>query len=393
MNRLVASLFRNEVNQLEPLSAHEQKAQHQIMINMSTSPDTLRSEKLVSQLVTGIQLEQIISKAKVILYQLKRSNARVQFEFSELRENLIRQSKALTEDVVAVNENENLQLIQLKISDVIEPLLSVHDSSKFDENERKKLISTLVINPRVFENYTETMGEENRANKIDAMRRIKNILDEYMTVRPGKRFYIPMRRFIDVPFVVAVNDKSSLMSEENATSLRNALIRSADSVISQIKPKIIDPKFSDGSLVLICANRKTFDLIKSTISNDFNGKWYGADLTVTALAVKNPISRSGLKTVLLTFTEPQFFHFNHLMEQLKLDNPSLLVRRWELQQPPDGKLIDATECIYVGVDIESLGVLEQMSRVAVLLKSTVTFDISYDENEPNFLPNLTLATK
>lgn len=319
----------------------------------------------------------MISEAKMILQKVKRSTPQVQSDFSQLRENSIRDLKALNEEPVTVNETENAQLIRTKINDVIDSLLC----AGVDETSRNKLISELLVNPRALE--SSEIITEGITNKMNVMREIKSILDEFMIVRPGKRFLIPVRRIIDFPFVVAVQEKSiGKMSEENATILRDALIAHTESAI---KPKIIDPKFSDGSLVMICANRKTFDLVKTIISNDFNGKWPGADLIVTPVEIKNPLAKSELKTVLLKFSEPQFYHFNHLMEQLKVDNPDLLVRRWELHQPPSGELIDSTECIYVGVDIESLGTIEQMNRNAVLLKSTVTFEICYDDSERNYL--------
>lgn len=386
MDRLATSIFRKHANQIEPLSSYEHQLHSKIRIEMSMHPDTLRSDKVFSQFQKG-KIEQIISEAKVIVQRVQRCSPEDQRVFYEHRENLIRDLKAMNDDAAMANETENVQLIQAKINDVIDSLLD----ADVDETKRNQLISQLMVNPRTL--ATSELITTETENQIDVMRQIKSILDEYMIVRPGKRFFIPMHRFIDVPFVVTVHDiKSTRISEENATILRDALIAKTDSVISQIKPKIINPKFTDGSLVMVCANRKTFDLVKTTISGDFAGKWTGADLTVSPVQIKNPLGKSELKTVLLKFAEPQFCHFNSLMEQLKIDNPSLLVRRWALHTPPPGKLTDATECMYVGVDIESLGVLEQMNRVAVLLKSTVTFEICYDDNEKNYLPDL-LAQK
>lgn len=386
LNQLVTSIFRKEANQMQPLSSYEQKLHYQITISLSMNPDTVRLNRVLSQFITRIKIEEIISKAKVIVQQVKQLDPQDQRDFTELRENLIRDLKALNDDTVIADATENIQLIQAKINDVIGSLLC----ADVDETKRNKLISQLISNPRAL-GTSEMINAKATANKFDAIRQIKRILDEFLIVRPGKRFFLPIHRFVDVPFVVAVHEKSGKMSEENATILRDALIAKTEGVLSQIKAKIIDPKFSDdGSLVMVCANRKTFDLIKALICKDFHGKWTGANLTLTPMQIKNPLARSDLKTVLLKFTEPQFYHFNHLMEQLKIDNPSLLARRWELREPPDGKLIDSTECMYVGVDIESLGPIEQMNRVAVLLKSTVTFEICYDESERNYLPDHSL---
>ncbi|KAG4074021.1 hypothetical protein HA402_014226 [Bradysia odoriphaga] len=378
ISRLVSSIFRKESNQIEPLSAYEQKLQNRILIEISTNPDVLRSDKDVSQFLSRSKIEEMISKVKRILEQVKQSNAQVQNDFAQFRDNLIGDLKALHEKVNVANDTENVQLIQTKINEVVGPFLL----ADVDENARNNFVSKLVINPRSLE--TSEALTKPIPDKMNVMREIKRILDEHMTVRPGKRFYIPIHRTIDVPFVVAVHEKSNKMSEENLKILLDALIAKVDSVVSLLKPKIIDPKCADGTLVMVCANRKTFDLIKTTISGNFDGKWTGADLTVTPAQIQNPLARSELKTVRMKFTEPQFYHFNDLMVQLKIDNPSLLVRRWELREPPAGKVIDPTEEIYVGVDMESLGPIEQLNRVAVLLKSTVTFELhKYDWSDLN----------
>ncbi len=388
MNRLASSIFRKKINQMEPLSSYEQKLMYKVTIQMSTSPDTIRSSVDLSQCVNRKKLEEIISKAKMIMQRVHRSNPQVQREFFEGKENLIRDLKAMNDATVLVNETENVRVIQTKINDIIGPLLC----DDVDENTRNKFLSQLMANPRAFE--TSDLITQSITNSVDVMRKIKSILDEHMTVRPGKRFYIPIHRIIDVPFAVAVREKSGRLTEENAKILREALTVQMEGVISQIKPKIIDPKFTDiGTLTMVCANRMTFNTMKTIIANDFNGKWTGADLIVDPMQIKRPLSRSQLKTVLLKFTEPQFSHFNHLMEQLKIDNPSLLVRRWELHQPPKGQQIDSTECLYVGVDMESLGTIEQMNRIAVLSKSTVMFEICYDDSEGNYLPDHSLLTQ
>ncbi|XP_037044073.1 uncharacterized protein LOC119080005 [Bradysia coprophila] len=384
ISRMVGSIFRKESNQIEPLSAYEQKLQNRILIAISTNPDVLRSDKDVSQFLSRSKIEEMISKVKMILQQLKRSNAQVQNDFTQLRDNLIGDLKALNEKVNVANDTENVQLILTKINEVVGPFLL----EDVDENARNNFVSHLVTNPRALE--TSEALTKPIPDKMNVMREIKSILDEHITVRPGKRFYIPIHRTIDVPFVVAVHDKSNKISDENLKLLLDALIARVESVVSQVKPKIIDPKYTDGTLVMVCANRKTFDLIKTTISGNIDGKWPGADLTVTPSKIQNPLARSELKTVRMKFAEPQFYHFNDLMVQLKIDNPNLLVRRWELREPPAGTVIDSTEEIYVGVDMESLGPIEQLNRVAVLLKSTVTFEVCYDDSERNYLPDHSL---
>lgn len=336
--------------------------------------------------MSRIKIEEIISKVLRILQQVKQSNAQIQNDFAQRRNALIGDLKTMNEEVNVASEMENLQLIRAKINEVIGPFVSVD----MDEAARNKFVSQLMTNPRELE--TNEAVTKPIPDKVQVMRDIKHILDENMLVRPGKRFYLPIHRTIDVPFAVTIRDNSNQMPEENLKILLDALIAKTDSVVSLIKPKIVDPKFIDGTLVMVCANRKTFDLIKVTISGNFSGKWTGADLIVSPVQIKNPLSRSELKTVLMKFADPQFCHFNDLMIQLKIDNPSFLSRRWELHEPPVGKVIESTEGLYVGVDMESLGPIEQLNRVAVLFKSTVTFEICYDDSERNFLPDHSLLT-
>lgn len=383
LNSLATSIFRKEVNQSEPLSLDEQKFYHKFRIQMSTNPDTLRSDRILTQFLTNNKIAELITKVKMLLRKVERGNPQVQRDFSALKESVISELKTLNDDAVNANGTENDKLIKAKVYEVIEPLLS----PDMDETARDKLLSKVIANPRTLETI-ETIPK-GTTTAVDVMQKIKNILDEFMIVRPGKRFYIPIQRSVDVPFIVALHDRSGKISDENATKLREALTTKMESVVSLTKPKIIDPKLTDGSLVMVCANGKTFNLIKTTIAGDFDGKWLGADLTVMPVELKNPLARSELKTVLMKFAEPQYYHFNHLMEQLKIDNPRLLVRRWELHQPPAGTVVDSTKCLYVGVDLESLGIIEQMDRVAVLVKSTVTFDICYEQTERNYLPDQT----
>jgi len=128
----------------------------------------------------------------------------------------------------------------------------------------------------------------------------------------------------------------------------------------------------------------SLDWLEKTISDQFS---------VNILPFTNVISKSELKTICLNFEVPQYFHFNNLMEQLKLDNPHLLTRRWELRSAKH-KVVDSTKCVYVGVDVDSLMSLERSNRVLYLRGSMVSCEINYDENDENFeIMNIAVVKK
>lgn len=366
MNQLVNSIFRNEVSRLEPLSLHEQKLKKEIIIDISVNPKSLRGKCTIHHYVTNRQVEQIISTAKMILNRLNQANPKIQENFYALRERMIRDLKILNTNPVSINEDENIEIIRTKIKEIIDPLLCRYDVSNFNEEKVDKLIFRLIKNPHVLE---ENEIIKIITNKNDVMRSIKNLLDEFIPVRPAKPFFLLFYLFIDIPFAVSMQHMTGKLAERNVERLQDVLVEWINSASKQMnpKPKIIEFKFSNGSLVMVCANRNTFDWIALGTSNHFNGRWKGSNLIVKISPVKNPISKNELKTVVL-FKDPQIFHFNHLMEELKMDNSTLLTRRWELRKPPCNQLNDTTKCIYVGVDIQSLVVLEEMNRVAVLKK-------------------------
>lgn len=194
-------------------------------------------------------------------------------------------------------------------------------------------------------------------------------------VRLPKRFCLPFDRFIDVPFVVRLHDKSDKMSEEYANDVTRVLLQLSNTSKNDPKPKIRDIKFQDDTLLIVCINAMTFEWLKKTISSR---------LDVTVRSVKNVITRNELKTICLKFEIPQYLHFNYMMEQLKAENPRLHTQRWELRSQQHKNFVDSTKDVYVGVDIESLIILEDMNRVGTLRGSSVTFEISYGDSEGNF---------
>lgn len=351
---------------------------------MSINPESLRKKSTFHHYVSKTQLEQTISTGKMILYRLNRSNPQIQHDFLELRERMINDLKTLNAEPVPINEDENMQLIRTKIKEIVDPLLC--RDGAFDDEQHDRLISRLIRNPHALE---ESEMTKDTTNKNEVMRSIKAILDEFIAVRPARRFFLLFSVFIDVPFVVNLHNSTGKLGERKVELLQDVIADWINRASRHAKPrpKVIEFKLCNGSLVMICANRNTFDWIAFGISKNFNGNYKGVNLVLTILPVKNPISKTDLKTVLLKFKAPQYLHFNALMEQLKLDNPALLTRRWELRKPPGNKSNDTNECIYVGVDIQSLVALEEMNRVAVLGKSFVYFEMSYDDKEPNYLPN------
>lgn len=219
-------------------------------------------------------------------------------------------------------------------------------------------------------NYAVIMKPETWPKNV----RVRDYLPK-SPVRLPKRFCLPFDRFIDVPFVVNLYDKSGKISEAYANDLTRVLQQLIN--ISKLvpKPKIRDIKLHDGQLMIVCINMMTFYWLEKTISTR---------LGVTVRPVKNVITRNELKTICVKFEIPQFLHFNYMMEQLKAENPRLRTQRWELRSQQSKIFVDSTKCVYVGVDVESLVVLEDMNRVGTLRGSSVNFEISYSDDEGNF---------
>lgn len=374
MNQLVTLACRNELHPSEPLSPQQLKWKNEILIQMSLNPDairSIRSNKIIELKMSKAKLDKLINDCKVILCNINHGGNETKALFTESRNKFMALSKNsnFVHDQIQNNpENADFELVFNKIKNIIEPLFS-------SEVNVSAFITKLINNPHALED-NETMKNQIASKNMsinDVMKDIKVVLDSLIKVRPSKTFFLPSNRYIDIPFVAQLYDKSGKMTEECATEIRGVLLNSIDSLNVQPKPKFNDVKFRDGSIIMVCVNRMSFNWLEKTISNH---------LAVNILPVKNVIPANKLKTICMKFEDPQYFHFNNLMEQLKVDNQGLLTRRWELRNT--SKLVDSTKCIYVGVDVESLIVLEQMNRVATLRKSLVYFEIDYGDSEENF---------
>lgn len=295
---------------------------------------------------------------------------RNQESFHESQRTLIEDLKKWISHHEIVGATQHFRGQHSKIARLISPFLCAGENVN-------NLTQELIKNPYAF------LSNEAVKNRIVAkgesvsniMKNIKVILDQFIPVRLAKKFHVPADRFIDVPFVVTLFNRSSKMTAHAAGELTQVLNDSINCIKVQ-KPSLRDIKFKDGALEILCINSKSFDWLKNTLSND---------LGVDICPVKNAIPYDQLKTICIKFHVPQYFHFNHLMEQLRMDNPRLLTKRWELRSPPQSEnTFDSTKCVYVGVDVDSLINLEEINRIGTLRDSSVYFEISYADDEDNF---------
>lgn len=373
INELVTKLFRRKLNKLEALSPFEVDLKKKVLHQMSTDPFGIRSKTyIVKKILRNVgekKFESVINECQNILINLGRADEEVKVNFSELRNKLhadFKQPKCHQN----TSKVEPKRCLQSTILSIITPFTSPEDNCQ-------EFISALIANPRTLK------SRENFKNRIagnaksinDIMKSIKDALDEFIPVRLPKKFCLPQDRFVDVPFVAYLYDKAVKMTEQYATDLTQALLDSINCLKIDPKPKIRDIKMHDGALIIVCINDMTFDWLEKIISNH---------LDVKIRPVKNVITRNALKTICMRFEISQYLHFNHLMDQLKAENPGLLTRRWELRSPQHKKSVDSTKCVYVGVDVESLVILEGMNRVGTLGGSSVNFEISYYDDEENF---------
>lgn len=237
------------------------------------------------------------------------------------------------------------------------------------------LISLLIKNPYALRS-TDIIEAKN-LSVDNIMKVIKSALDDVMPARSPQSFHMPPDRYFDVPFFVNLYNRKAAMTPESATELTNALLDSTRCLKVSPKPSIRDIELRNGSLRILCLNRMSFEWLQNTISNH---------LGVNICAVKNVLSTSQLKTICLKFVRPQYLHFNYLMDQLKVFNRRLQTHRWELRSSPHHRnsTVDSTKCMYVGVDVESLIGMKEMHRVGKLPNNTISFEMSYDDNEENF---------
>lgn len=375
LNELATNLCRNHVNVWEPLSPSDLQLKNEILIQMSINPNAIRSNTAVAQKAkqkVGEQnFEKFINECKSILAKLIRADPETQSCFSESRDQMIADLNESNCHRDTSREALLFRIVQTEIEKIISPFL-------YPEEEKDlELIIQLMKNPHVLEENEMIKNRiADKAQSVsDVMKGIKGVLDEFKPIRAPKKFYLPLDRFVDVPIVVDLYDKTVKMTRAYATELTRVLFDSINCLKIDPKPSIRDAKFNDGSLIIVCINRLSFDWLEKTISYH---------LGVNIRPVKNIISKNELKTICLNFERPQYMHFDYLMEQLEVDNPRLFTRRWELRSPQHKKRIDSTKSIYVGVDVESLIILEEMNRTGILRDSSVSFEITYCDNEENF---------
>lgn len=357
MDELVTILCESELNHVKPPTESEIQLKKEILIQVSVNPDPIRLNSIVADKCSKEKLEHLINECKNILSKISVASPEVQSIFFESRDATIATLKSQNECHII----SNLNVVKSKIKNIIDPLFNA-------ETQDHELITKLIKNPHALVDC-ELMDKQipgNNRSIHDVMHDIKATLDSFIQVREPETFHFAVHQHFDVPFVVNLCKKFGKLTEEDVKELDRDLNDLIRNLKVQPKPKLIEVKFKDGNLKILCANRMTFDWLKNNIPNHINIKIHRVKY----------FSKNKLKTICLKFEHPQFLHFNHLMEELKTENPRLFTQRWKLRSD---KCVDSTKCMYVGVDIESLIILEEMNRVATLRKSLVSFEISYEE--------------
>lgn len=372
LNQLVTDLFRNKSNNWASLSDSDLQLKNRILMIMSVDPNAIRSQscnEILMQRFGDKKFDGLIYQSNIVLRNLSRTDPENQASFFKSQNVLIENVRKRSSQQETVNTTQKFSGPHSKIASIISPFMCPGQN-------HNDCIENLIMNPySLLSNDAVKKQIVAKGQSVQGiMKSIKIALEESIKVRLPKKFHVPSDQFIDVPFVVKLFNRTEKMTKASAIELNRVLIDSINCMKVK-KPSLRNIQFKDGVLEILCINTMSFDWLKNTLSNHL-----GVDIR----PVKNPIRYHQLKTICLKFHAPQYFHFNNLMEQLRVENPRLLTKRWELRSVQSKDATDSTKCVYVGVDVDSLIVLEQMNRVGTLRGSPVNFEISYEDTEENF---------
>lgn len=373
----VTKLVQSTLEKFEKMSRADVKRRDELLVQMSRDPDAVRADTKFTDNIDKAILNEVIEKCKEVVASVK-SNADkiVVEEFERQRTRLINILKSKAPPTSAHDQ------ILSRISSIFKK-----GQEKLPAKERDLLIEALLKDPESLRTNTkivERIGDKLAVDDFIAdVKKILSQLDPSRTKGP-KKFHISSSKVIDIPFVVKIEDASDGLNDKTKTVLLKALRDMITEIENPPKPKLLQQRYIDKRVEVVCANLLTFEWLKRAIVSDFKDKWIGADLKIERVPVETKIPRDKLKFVDVVFKDSRAtLPFDDIVKEIKKENSKLYPDRWELQAAC-GKNGDYKKKT-VGIDIESLAALEQMNRFARLGRSLIYFDILYmGNNVPNF---------
>lgn len=377
----VTKLVQSTLEKFEKMSRDDDRRRDDLLVQMSRDPDAIRSNTKFTDNIDKAILNDIIGKCKEIIASVKsNSDKAVVIEFERQRTRLINIVHNKTPRTCIHDQ------ILLRISTIFGKKQEKWTAD--EKKERENLTEALIKDPESLKtNKTalERIGDDKLAVD-EIIADVKQILSQLdpSKARGPKPFRISFSKVIDIPFVVKIVDASDQLNDTTKTVLLKALRDMVTEIENPPKPKLLQQRYIDKRVEVVCANLLTFEWLKRAIVSDFKDKWSGADLKIERVPVETKIPRDKLKSVVAVFKDYRAtLPFDEIVREIRQENSKLYPERWELQDAR-GKNGDYKKKT-IGIDIESLAALEQMTRFARLGRSLVYFDISYmGDNVPNF---------
>ncbi|KAG4071369.1 hypothetical protein HA402_004073 [Bradysia odoriphaga] len=381
LTALVTKLVQSSLENFEKMTREDARRRDELLVQMSRDPDSIRSDTKFTDNIDKAVVEDTIKQCKEIIASVKsNSDKSVITEFERQRTKLINILNSKTQRTTAYDQ------ILLRLSGIFGKKQGKWTAD--EKKEREMLTEAMIKDPeslRTNTNALERIGDDKLAVD-EIIADVKQILSQLdpSRARGPKKFHISHTKVIDIPFVVKIEDASDQLDDTTKTVLLKALREMITEIENPPKPKLLQQRYIDRRVEVVCANLLTFEWLKRVIVSDFKDKWVGADLRISRVPVDVKIPRDKLKSVEVVFKDNRAtLPFDEIVRELRRENSKLYPERWELQDSR-GKSGDYKKKI-VGIDIESLAALEQANRFAHMGRSLVYFDISYmGENVPNF---------
>lgn len=375
----VTKLVQSALENFEKMSADDVRRRDDLLVQMSRDPDAIRSDTKFTDNIDKAIVNDVISKCKEIIANVKLNvDKAVVIEFERQRTNLIN----------ILNSRTRRTCIHDQILSRISAIFGKKNEKLTTEQKKECEILTeeLIKDPESLKTNTAAL-ERIGADKLavdEIIADVKQMLSQLSKARCPKQFHISSSKVMDIPFVVKIVDASDQLNDTTKTVLLKALRDMISEIDNPPKPKLLQQRYIDKRVEVVCANLLTFEWLKRAIVSDFKDKWSGADLKIERVPVETKIPRDKLKSVVAVFKDFRAtLPFDDIVKEIRKENSKLYPERWELQDAR-GKNGDYKKKT-IGIDIESLAALEQMNRFARLGRSLVYFDISYmGDNVPNF---------
>lgn len=381
LSAVVTKLVQSSLDKFEKMSREDDRRRDDLLVQMSRDPEAVRSNTKFTDNVDKAILNDVIKKCKEIVASVKGSGDKtVVAEFERQRTRLINTLNQKTPRTTAHDQ------IVFRISGIFGK--KQEKWSDDEKKERDDLTEELIKDPDSLRTNAKALARigDDKLMVDEIVADVKQILLQLdpSQARGPKKFHISSTKVIDIPFVVRIVDASDQLNDTTKTVLLKALRDMITEIESPPKPKLLQQRYIDQRVEVVCANLLTFEWLKRAIVSDFTDKWSGADLKIERMPVGTIIPRDKLKAVEVVFKDSRAtMPFDDIVRELRRENSKLYPERWELQDGR-GKTGDYKKKT-VGIDIESLAALEQMNRFARLGRSLVYFDISYmGDGVPNF---------